>query len=141
LNRISKFLLYGTAIFAGTASTATVTEAADVPVCYDAIVSARLIKLVPSEIPDCGENCIVMVWPWFADLKIERVLKGRVPTPRLSVLTMLHSYLVPSSFTWSLRRNKEGGSTPSRTRTRMQHAVQATLSQPNRTFAPAPDKL
>ena len=78
--------------------------------CYDALISARIIRQVPSVSPDCGEDCIIMSWPWFVDLKVDRVLEGNVKRGRLSVLTIQHgSYRTDlGARKWWLRRNSEG---------------------------------
>ena len=76
--------------------------------CYDVKVSARAIEQVPSVIPDCGDNCIVGRWPWFVDLEIDRVLKGRSPGRRIRVLTFQHTYIDKGPRTWWLRHNTDG---------------------------------
>ncbi len=34
-----------------------------VAACYDAKIVARPVEQVPSEIGDCGDDCIIMSWP------------------------------------------------------------------------------
>jgi hypothetical protein len=88
---------------------ASAQELVSVP-CYDALVSARIVRQIPSVIPDCGTDCIVMRWPWFDDLDIKAVVKGRAPTGRVTVLMMQHTYLLASrAGRWPLRRNELGG--------------------------------
>src|SRR5262249_12945679 len=90
-------------------STASSKEA-DNPPCYDALVSAKIVRQIPSVIPDCGPDCFVMRWPWFDDLAIEHVLRGSAPTGPVTVLMMQHTYLVASHVgRWPLRRNELGG--------------------------------
>lgn len=80
--------------------------------CHDVIVKARIAAQVPSAVPDdCGPNCIIMVWPWFLDLDVSRMLVGDVPRGRLQVLAMLHVGFAENNGTrrWLLRRNTLGG--------------------------------
>jgi hypothetical protein len=86
------------------ASTAT-------PLCYDAIVRARIVRQLPTAIPDCGPDCIVMSWPWFMDLNVKRAEVGAVPRGRLQTLIVLHaSYRTDLGYRrWWLRRNTLGG--------------------------------
>ena len=79
--------------------------------CYDAIVSARVLTQTPSPIPDCGPDCIIMVWPWFMELDVKKVVSGDAPTGRLLTLTMQHTYFNrrAGSNRWWLRRNSLGG--------------------------------
>lgn len=79
--------------------------------CYDTLVSAQIIKQIPSIAPVC-KDCIIMRWPWFVDLKIEKILKGaQLPKQQITVLTVQHTNyrtdLGPTR--WSLRKNSEGG--------------------------------
>jgi hypothetical protein len=98
-------IVTGAASFAANAA-----ETDEAPACFDAVVSARAVKQIPSQMPDCGENCIVLLWPWFVDLEVDRVFQGRIPSRRLSVLGFLHTSLAPRVLiTWGLRRNKDGG--------------------------------
>jgi hypothetical protein len=79
--------------------------------CIDALVSAKIVRQIPSEFPDCGDDCIVMSWPWFVDFDVKRVLKGRAPTGRITVLTVQHTSFrrdLPAK-AWALRRNDLGG--------------------------------
>lgn len=92
------------------AGIARADEADEPPPCYDARVMASLARQIPTPIPDCGEDCIVMSWPWVLDLQVEAVLAGRAPRGRLTVLSVQHTYLRnerPGRF-W-LRRNTLGG--------------------------------
>lgn len=77
--------------------------------CYDVKIWARPVDQVPSEIGDCGGDCIIMSWPWFLDLKIKRVIEGKVDSKMVRVLTVQHTYLKPRHGTWQLRRNTAGG--------------------------------
>lgn len=83
-------------------------EASD---CHDAIVKARIIEQVPSVVPDCGPDCIIMVWPWFLDLNVRKVVAGDAPRGRLETLIMLHTSFRRGLGTqrWWLRRNSLGG--------------------------------
>ena len=84
---------------------ATTPAAAD---CYDLKVRARPVEQVPSELPDSGDD-LIMRWPWFLDLRIDRVLDGPPERGTVRVLSLQHTYLVPRRGTWSLRRNALGG--------------------------------
>lgn len=77
--------------------------------CYDMKISARPVEQIPSDATDCGENCIVMRWPWFVDLTDIRVLDGPALRKRVRVLTIQHSYLVDRIGIWWLRHNSTGG--------------------------------
>lgn len=79
--------------------------------CYDVLISARIVRQIPSAYPDCGGDCIVMSWPWFVDLDVGRVLGGALPARNLSVLTIQHtSYRKDLGYRrWILRRNSLGG--------------------------------
>jgi hypothetical protein len=76
--------------------------------CYDAIVSARASNQVPSVYPDGGDE-IVISWPWFVDLQINRVIEGRVKVRKLTVLAVLHGAIPSGSRRWWLRKNTAGG--------------------------------
>lgn len=77
--------------------------------CYDVKISARPDEQIPSDATDCGENCIVMRWPWFVDLTDIRVLDGPALRKRVRVLAIQHSYLVDRIGIWWLRHNSTGG--------------------------------
>jgi hypothetical protein len=79
------------------------------PACYDAKVRARPVDQVPSEIGDCGGDCIIMSWPWFVDLQVKRVIDGVLPSKMVRVLTVQHTYRVSREGTWLLRKNTAGG--------------------------------
>src|SRR5256885_16317405 len=78
--------------------------------CFDALVSARIVRQTPTVIGECGDTCIIMEWPWIVDLDIRRVLEGNVPSGRITVLTMQHTYFRRGLGTsrWGLRRNSLG---------------------------------
>jgi hypothetical protein len=108
--RTAKILFCAMTAFSTVSCATRAVEIAETHACFDALVSAKIIKEVPSDTPDCGPDCIVVRWPWFIDLKVERVLKGHVPSRKLSVLAVLHTDLTTEQpLTWSLRRNKDGG--------------------------------
>jgi hypothetical protein len=85
-------------------------DAMAAPDCFDLRVSARLVRQTPTAIPDCGEDCIIMSWPWILTLDVERVLEGRAPSDTLTVLNVQHTYLRKGRLNrfW-LRRNTLGG--------------------------------
>ena len=77
--------------------------------CYDAKVKARIIEQIPSVIPDCND-CVIMEWPWFIDLGVNRVVEGVVSGGRIiHALSVQHTYMLSlRAGTWLLRRNKAG---------------------------------
>ncbi len=77
--------------------------------CYDVKLIARPIEQIPSEIPDCGSDCIIMSWPWFVDLKVTRVLDGQVADKTIGILTVQHTYMVRKDGVWLLRMSSTGG--------------------------------
>ena len=97
------------AIFAG-APSASAGESVPEPECYDALVSALATKQIPSPIPDC-DDCIIVSWPWFIDLRIEKVLEGEIQEKQLTVLSVQHTYLRidRGAHQIGLRRNSTGG--------------------------------
>jgi hypothetical protein len=82
------------------------------PDCYDAVVTAKMVRQTPTNFGDCGDEpgCIVLAWPWIDRLEIERVEEG-LPLPRhVEVLVVQHSYFDSDHFRrWYLRRNSQGG--------------------------------
>lgn len=81
------------------------------PDCFDALVSARIVKQTPTVVPDTGKDTIVMEWPWIVELDVRRVVEGAARTGLLKVLTMQHTYYkTPAGGTeWWLRRNELRG--------------------------------
>jgi hypothetical protein len=79
--------------------------------CFDALVSARIVRQIPTVMPNCGNGCIVMIWPWFLDLRVRRVLEGEAQRGNLTVLSMQHTdYRRDLGVrSWWLRRNSQGG--------------------------------
>ncbi len=98
-------------LFFGAALVGPIPAIADEPHCFDAFVSAKILRQTPTPASDCGDDCIVMSWPWILDLEVEHVLKGRAPTGRLTVLTVQHTYFRTGlgARRWWLRRNMLGG--------------------------------
>jgi hypothetical protein len=58
--------------------------------CFDAEVSATMLRQTPTAFPQC-EDCIIMRWPWIVDLNVLRVHRGSAPLGRLMVLTVQHA--------------------------------------------------
>jgi hypothetical protein len=107
--KLSRVLSAGIAcgIAAYSSASAQVAEN-DPPACFDAVISARPVHQIPSEMPEC--DCIIMQWPWFVDLQIDRVLKGKAEKGTVSALAMMHTYIdSDNSKFWGLRRNTAGG--------------------------------
>lgn len=80
------------------------------PECFDALVSASIERQTPTVVPDCGDDCIIMRWPWVIELDVERVIKGKVPSGTLTALTVQHTYYRTDlgATRWWLRRNSLG---------------------------------
>lgn len=106
-----RFLLamFGTLGFLFSASIAFAEE--DLPECFDALVRAKIVKQTPSVFPDCGADCIIMVWPWFLELDVKRVITGEAAKGRQLTLAMQHTSFRKDLGTtpWWLRRNSLGG--------------------------------
>lgn len=79
--------------------------------CYDAVVDAVILRQLPTQIPDCGPNCFIMRWPWFVEIDIKRVIKGKAPRGRIAVMTLQHSDILETGkpSRWWLRRTVDGG--------------------------------
>lgn len=132
------------ALFLGGASYAVANEQTEVSSdCYDAVVKARIVAQVPSVVPDCGPDCIIMVWPWFLDLDVSKILVGDVPRGRLQALIMLHTYYRKDLGIrrWWLRRNTLGGFNVLRSGDEAIKARCAKGSTPAKPYIdPGPDK-
>lgn len=79
------------------------------PECFDAEVSAVIIRQTPTVAPDC-EDCIIIRWPWIIELDVQRVHRGRMVGGPATVLTVQHTYYRqdPEPRRWWLRRNTLG---------------------------------
>ena len=78
--------------------------------CFDALVSSRVFREMPTAAFDCGPDCLVISWPWIVELEVARVLRGSAPKGKLTVLTIQHTHTVRSRkyFPRWLRRNELG---------------------------------
>ena len=87
------------------------SEEVQQPDCFDALITARVVKQTPTETPECGDDCIVMSWPWLLEIEIRRVLEGDAPKGRLTVLSVQHTDIRADYGVrrWWLRRNSVGG--------------------------------
>ncbi|WP_315761344.1 hypothetical protein [Sphingomonas sp. Y38-1Y] len=75
--------------------------------CYDRIVTGTIAAQVPAPVPELEDGSIVMSWPWFVDLTVDRPGGG---AERLSVQTVQHTYFARAlRGRWLLRRNRMGG--------------------------------
>lgn len=83
----------------------------DAPECFDAVVVAKIVRQTPSVIPECADDCIIMVWPWFLQLDVKRVVTGEVAKGRQLTLIMQHTSFRKDlgRRRWWLRRNSLGG--------------------------------
>jgi hypothetical protein len=88
----------------GRASNSTEVE------CFDAEVSATILRQIPTVIPEC-DDCIIMRWPWFVDLRVRRVHEGLGTRSDITVLTVQHAYYRTDlgARRWLLRHNTLGG--------------------------------
>lgn len=96
-----------TASSAAYAETSVVTD-----LCFDALVSARVVRQVPSVIPELdGKDAIIMSWPYFIDLNIVRVHEGKAPKGPSTMLSIQHTFWRKGLGVrkWRLRRNTVGG--------------------------------
>jgi hypothetical protein len=97
--------------FAGCLMAATpIAAQTSSPDCYDAIVSAVVVRQQPTLMEDC-DDCIIISWPWFVDLDVRRVVEGRASRGPLTVLAVLHTGYRRDlgQRRWWLRRNTLGG--------------------------------
>lgn len=80
------------------------------PDCYDAEVSARITRQTPTVIGGCGDDCIIMAWPWIIDLNVRWVYSGSVQRGPVTVLAVQHTYFSQprNGRRWWLRRNSLG---------------------------------
>ncbi len=75
--------------------------------CYDAKIRAKPTAQIPTVYPD-EPDTIVISWPWFLDLKVKRVIEGKVLPSKITVLAVLHNPYQDKIRTWLLRRNTAG---------------------------------
>lgn len=80
------------------------------PDCYDAEVSARITRQTPTVVGGCGDDCIIMAWPWIIDLNVRWVYSGSIPRGPVAVLALQHTYSSQprNGRRWWLRRNSLG---------------------------------
>lgn len=82
--------------------------------CFDVAVVASIERYRPTDIWDAqraaGDDVIVMYWPWFLDIEVEKVVVGVENRPRLRVTALLHAQYIPeiSRFLLLLRREPDG---------------------------------
>ncbi|MDQ4086571.1 MAG: hypothetical protein M3177_00935 [Pseudomonadota bacterium] len=91
------------------AAPADPVNAATEPNCFDADVSATIVRQTPTVMPEC-EDCIIMRWPWIVDLRVNSVHVGSVGRGLLTVLTLQHAHYRTDlgARRWLLRRNTLG---------------------------------
>lgn len=80
--------------------------------CFDTEVTGRLVAQVPIPMPDPDDDgSIVMHWPWFVDIAVRDVHRGKVPKGKLTTLALMHTYWRSDlgNRRWKLRRNSRGG--------------------------------
>ena len=90
---------------------ATTDALAEESECYDAEVSASIISQTPTVMPNCGEDCIIMRWPWILEIDVQDIHFGEVPTGPLMVLSVQHTDIRGDLgvLRWKLRHNAQGG--------------------------------
>ena len=78
--------------------------------CYDAEVTAKIANQTPSVIPAPDDGSIIMRWPWFIDLDVQRVRSGQMKRGIVTALSVQHTYYSSrrKSQRWLLRRNEQG---------------------------------
>lgn len=82
---------------------------AQVPECYDVLASARVVRQTPTPSPGCGDDCVVMSWPWIVDLDVRSVVRGTAKRGLATVLTLQHTDFREGLVdVWWLRRNTLG---------------------------------
>ena len=79
--------------------------------CYDAEVSAHIISQTPTVMANCGDDCIIMRWPWILEIDVQEIHSGELQSGELAVLTLQHTYFIGDSGPgrWKLRHNTQGG--------------------------------
>lgn len=78
--------------------------------CFDAEVSATITRETPTVARGCGDDCIIMSWPWIVELQVRRVFNGELKRGPLTVLTVQHTdhRRGLGERRWKLRRNTLG---------------------------------
>lgn len=78
--------------------------------CFDAEVSATITRETPTVAQRCGDDCIIMSWPWIVELHVRRVHSGQLERGPLTVLTVQHTDRRRNlgALRWQLRRNTLG---------------------------------
>jgi hypothetical protein len=82
--------------------------------CFDVAVVASIERYRPTDIWDAqralGDDVIVMYWPWFLDIEVEKVVVGVERRSRLRVTALLHAQYIAeiSRFLLLLRREPDG---------------------------------
>jgi hypothetical protein len=125
--------------FAVTAvASADPVNAAAEATCFDAEVSATIVRQTPTVMPEC-DDCIIMRWPWIIDLRVRRVHAGHVQRGPLAVITIQHGdYRADhGARRWLLRRNTLGSFNASVNR-RKKPSLAASQMLPRRRPSSAP---
>jgi hypothetical protein len=104
-----KIFNFWLALFCFTPSLVLAHEASPADVCYDAKIKARAIEQIPSDINNQSDDYLIMRWPYFVDLRVQRVFKGEDLGNIVSAQSLQHTYFTSQSRTWYLRRNSLGG--------------------------------
>lgn len=83
----------------------------DAKECFDALVVAKVVGQIPSDFPNTNDGYVFTSWPYFIDLKIERVIEGKIEGEKVTALSVQHTYWRSDlgARRWWLRRNALGG--------------------------------
>ncbi len=86
------------------------SEQLNTDTCYDFIIAARIKEQLPITLGQSDSGEIIVQWPWFLVLDIDRVIEGRHPEGQVVALNMQHTYFreSPPSRIWYLRKNSDG---------------------------------
>ncbi len=95
----------------GCATASTLTSGQQTEECFDVLVLAKVVGQVPSDFPNSDDGYIIMSWPYFIDLDIDRVIEGQISARKITALSVQHTYWRSDrgARKWWLRRNTVSG--------------------------------
>ena len=95
----------------GCATSAALTSAQQAGECFDVLVLAKVAGQVPSDTAQSDDGYIIMSWPYFIDLNIDRVIEGQIEARTITALSVQHTYWRSDlgARKWWLRRNTVSG--------------------------------
>lgn len=112
MNWLRSYVIAVTSLAAsGCATSAAVTSAQRTEECFDVLVLAKVVGQVPSDYAQSDDGYIVMSWPYFIDLNIDRVIEGQIEARKITALSVRHTYWRSDlgARRWWLRRNTASG--------------------------------